>query len=134
MQRSEPSCLSSFQPFNCASCGKAFRHSNSLRRHARTVHSVSRGMTMSPGSMATTPSSLLLGTASTSNSMVTMSNDVHRLSTSEAYDDGTSGLLIASDEGESLQGPTSPLSSGAPSPSVSNAPMDSDSLDQLGTG
>ncbi|CAF5159036.1 unnamed protein product, partial [Rotaria sp. Silwood1] len=32
-------------PFTCTSCGKAFRHSNSLRRHARTVHSATRSLT-----------------------------------------------------------------------------------------
>jgi hypothetical protein len=87
---------------------------------------------MSPGSISTTtPSSLLLATASTSNSMVP--NDIHRLSISEAFDDGTSGLMIPSDEGESLQGPASISTAGAPSPSISNAQMDSDSHEQLGT-
>lgn len=79
--------------------------------------------------MATTTasSSLRLATASTSNSMVSMANDMHHLSTSETFDDGTSGLMIPSDEGESLQGPGSPSTTGAPSPSVSNAQMDDDS-------
>ncbi|CAF0983312.1 unnamed protein product [Adineta ricciae] len=122
---------SGVKPFTCTHCGKAFRHSNSLRRHARTVHSVSRGLTMSPGSGATTttatPSSLLLTTATSSNSMVSMANDIHRLSTSEAYDDANSGLMIPSDDAESLQGPPSTSSAGAPSPLMSNAQIDEDS-------
>jgi hypothetical protein len=88
---------------------------------------------MSPGSVTTTPSSLLLATATTSNSMVSMPNDIHRLSTSETYDDATSGLMIQSDEAESLQGPPSISTTGAPSPAVSNAPIDSDSHEQFGT-
>jgi hypothetical protein len=90
---------------------------------------------LSPGSVTTaTPSSLLLASATTSNSMVSMPNDIHRLSTSETFDDGTSGLMIPSDEGESLQGPASVSTAGAPSPSISNAQMDSDSHEQFGTG
>jgi hypothetical protein len=89
---------------------------------------------MSPGSVATTtPSSLLLTTATASNSMVSMANDIHRLSASETFDDGTSGLMIPSDDGESLQGPASTSTAGAPSPSVSNAQIDSDSHEQFGT-
>ncbi|CAF1406372.1 unnamed protein product [Adineta steineri] len=125
---------SGVKPFTCANCGKAFRHSNSLRRHARTVHSATRGLSMSPGSVATaTPNSLLLTTATTSNSMVSMTNDVHRLSTSETFDDGTSGLMIPSDDAESLQGPPSTSTAGVPSPSISNAQIDSDSHEQFGT-
>ncbi|UJR15271.1 hypothetical protein I4U23_002225 [Adineta vaga] len=122
---------SGVKPFTCTNCGKAFRHSNSLRRHARTVHSASRGLSMSPGlgstSTTVTPSSLLLTTATSSNSMVSMANDVHRLSTSETYDDANSGLMIPSDDAESLQGPPSTSTAGAPSPSVSNAQIDEDS-------
>jgi hypothetical protein len=65
--------------------------------------------------------------------MVSMANDVHRLSTSETFDDGTSGLMIPSDEGESLQGPASPSTGGIASPSISNAQIDSDSHEQFGT-
>lgn len=88
---------------------------------------------MSPGSGTPTPTSLLLATATTSNSMVSMPNDIHRLSTSETYDDATSGLMIPSDEAESLQGPPSVSTTDAPSPAVSNAQMDSDSHEQFGT-
>jgi hypothetical protein len=84
---------------------------------------------MSPGSVTTTPSSLL-AMATTSNSMVSMPNDIHRLSTSEMFDDATSGHM---DEPESLQGPPSISTTGAPSPSVSNAQNDSDSHEQFGT-
>lgn len=90
------------KPFTCSHCGKAFRHSNSLRRHARTVHSASRGLS--------TPNSLLLPGTTAS-----LSNDMK----SESYDDGPSGLMIPSDDGSSSTG-------GIPSPSVSNAQVDSD--------
>ena len=98
-----------FQPFNCTNCGKAFRHSNSLRRHARTVHSVSRSLT-------TTNSSLL------SNTRASLSDDVKV----EAYDEVPSALTTLSDDGSSSTG-------GIPSPSVSNAQVDSDSQEPLGT-
>ena len=88
---------------------------------------------MSPGSGTPTGSSLLLATASTSNSMVSMANDLHHLSTSETYDDTTSGLMIPSDEGESLQDPPSISTTDVPSPSISNAQVDSDSHEQYGT-
>ncbi|CAF5089725.1 unnamed protein product, partial [Rotaria socialis] len=68
-------------PFTCQHCGKAFRHSNSLRRHARTVHSASRGLT--------TPNSLLPGSATS------LSNDMK----GESYDDVPSALMIPSDDG-----------------------------------
>lgn len=81
---------------------------------------------------STTASSMLLSTVGTSNSMVAMANDIHRLSTGDGYDDGQSaGLLIASDEGESLHGLGSPSTGGAPSPDMSNAPMDSDSPEPM---
>ncbi len=88
---------------------------------------------MSPGSVTPSASSLMLATATTSNSMVSMPNDMHRSSTSETFDDATSGLMIASDEAESLQDPPSVSTTGAPSPSVSNAQVDSDSPEQFGT-
>ena len=65
--------------------------------------------------------------------MVPMSTDIHRLSTSETFDDATSGHLLQSDEAESLQGPPSVSTTGAPSPTVSNAQNDSDSHEQFGT-
>jgi hypothetical protein len=89
----------SFKPFTCISCGKAFRHSNSLRRHARTVHSASRGLT---------PNSLLLPSTTTSNDLK-----------SESFDDVSSALMIPSDDDASSTG-------GMPSPSISNAQIDSD--------
>lgn len=75
-----------------------------------------------------------LTNSTTSNSMVPMTNDLHNLNTSEAYDEGNSGLMIPSDEAESLQEPPSTSSTGIPSPSVSNAQVDSDSHEQFGTG
>ena len=57
--------------------------------------------------------------------MVSMANDYHQL---DAYDDNTEGLMIASDDGESIQS-TADL----PSPSISNAQNDSDSHEQYGT-
>ena len=82
---------------------------------------------MSPGSMATsTTPGVLLSTAGNSNSMVAMSNEIHRLSTSDPYEDGPSGLLIASDEGESLQGLGSPSTGDPASPQ-----MDSDSPEPI---
>ena len=66
--------------------------------------------------------------------MVSTPNEAPYLNTSETPDDGTSGLMIPSDENESLQGPASISTAGARSPSVSNAPIDSDSHDQSGTG
>jgi hypothetical protein len=88
---------------------------------------------MSPGPVTSTASSLLLANATTSNSMVSMPNDIHRLSTSETFDDANSGLMIPSDEAESLQGPPSISTTGAPSPTISNAQHDSDSHEQFGT-
>ncbi|CAF4206842.1 unnamed protein product [Rotaria socialis] len=92
---------SGVKPFTCQHCGKAFRHSNSLRRHARTVHSASRGLT--------TPNSLLPGSATS------LSNDMK----GESYDDVPSALMIPSDDGSSSAGDV-------PSPSMSNAQVDSD--------
>lgn len=88
---------------------------------------------MSPASIGTTPSSLLLATATTSNSMVSMANDLHHSDMNETFDDHISGQMIPSDDGESLQDPPSVSSTGAPSPAISNAQNDSDSHEPFGS-
>ena len=77
-----------------------------------------------------TPSSLLLATATTSKSRVSMGNDEHGLPLGDGYDEGSAGLMIGSDDGESLTGAASPSMGDAASPSLSNAPNDSDSHEQ----
>jgi hypothetical protein len=57
-------------------------------------------------------------------------DDQHGLHLGDGYDEGSAGLMIASDDAESLTGAASPSMGDAASPSLSNAPNDSDSHEQ----